>query len=323
MSYHLRLRLRLGAVVTVGLACVALPAGMATAQGIGPVEAVNDSATALQDTTLNVAAPGVLGNDQVLASEPGAPSYTTCPSVPGTGSNNGPADFQALAPRIVTNTGEGTLTLQLDGSFSFVPAAGFVGTTTFPYSLANIDELPQCPINPRVNATLTIEVVATANGSFDGTFTPVATPSGPCILVDTPTIEFGDVPIGSTEWVAPSGGRTTTLSSCSPIDQVVNGKVSAALGGGAGAGASSLDPTDNPVPSVSQYSYGVAVRNATAARPAAPGQVLTTVPSGVSTLQGGSGVVTIEHYLIGPAAGASVSGTGFQFAVTLVATVRA
>jgi hypothetical protein len=319
MSIHLRT----GALAAaVALTCTVVPVGLVVAQGIGPAEAFDDSATALQDTTLNVAAPGVLGNDQVLASEPGAPSYTTCPGDPGT-SGVDTLDFRSLAPRVVTNAGEGTLTLQLDGSYTFVPAAGFVGTTTFNYSLANIDELPQCPINPRLNATLTIEVVATANGSFDGTFTPVATPSGPCILVDTPTIEFGDVPIGSTQWVAPSGGRTTTLSSCSPIDQVVNGKVSAALGGGAGAGASSLDPTDNPVPSVSQYSYGVAVRSATATRPAAPGQVLTTVPSGVSTLQGGSGVVTIEHYLIGPAAGASVSGTGFQFAVTLVATVRA
>jgi hypothetical protein len=318
MSTHLRLRV--GALAAV-LTCMAVPAGLAIGQGIGPVEAVDDAAVALQDTTLNVAAPGVLGNDQVLASEPGAPSYTTCPGVPGTSATD-TLDFRDLAPRVVTNAGQGTLTLQLDGSYTFVPAAGFVGTTTFPYSLANIDELPQCPINTRVNATLTIEVVATDDGSFDGTFTPVSAQTGPCILVDTTTIAFGDVPTGSTAWAAPSGGRTTTLSSCSPTDQAVNGTVSAALGGGAGAGVLSLEPTNNPVPSVSQFSYGLAARGATAPRPATPGQVLTTVPSGVSTLQGGSGAVTIEHYLIGPAAGASVSGTGFQFAVTLVATVR-
>ena len=55
-----------------------------------------------------------------------------------------------------------------------------------------------CPINPGLSATLTIEVVATAAGSFDGTFTPVSAQTGPCILVDNSTIEFGDVPIGST-----------------------------------------------------------------------------------------------------------------------------
>lgn len=318
MSNHNRLRV--GAVAGA-LACAVIPAGLAIGQGIGPAEAVNDSAVALQDTTLNVAAPGVLGNDQVLASEPGAPSYTTCPGAPGT-TRADTLDFRSLAPRVVTNTGQGTLTLQLDGSYTFVPAAGFVGTTTFNYSLANIDELPQCPIRTNMNATLTIEVVATARGSFDGTFTPVAVQTGPCILVDTPTIGFGDVPIGSTAWAAPSGGTTTILSSCSPVAQEVSGTVSAALGGGAGAGALSLEPTANPAPSVSQFSYGVAARSATATRPAAPGQVLTTVASGVSTLQGGSGAVTIEHYLIGPAAGALVSGTGFRFAVTFVATAR-
>jgi hypothetical protein len=290
---------------------------LAIGQGIGPAEAVNDTAVALQDTTLNVAAPGVLGNDQVLASEPGAPSFEVCPAAPGY-----QGDYRSLSPRSVNEPGKGTLTISVDGSYRFVPAADFVGTVVFNYSLANIDELPQCPIRPNLSATLTIEVVAAARGSFDGTFTPVAVQTGPCILVDTPTIAFGDVPIGSTAWAAPSNGRTTTLSSCSPVPQEVSGTVSAALGGGAGAGALSLEPTANPVPSVSQFSYGVAARSATATRPAAPGQVLTTMASGVSTLQGGSGAVTIEHYLIGPAAGALVSGTGFRFAVTFVATAR-
>jgi len=321
MSIHLRLRT--GALAAaVALTCTAFPAGLAIGQGIGPAEAVNDSATALQDTTLDVTAPGVLGNDQVLASEPGAPSYTTCPSIPGA-SGTDTLEFRSLAPRIVTNVGVGTITLQLDGSYTFVPAPGFVGTATFPYSLANIDELPQCPVNPRLNATLTIEVVATAQGSFDGTFTPVSAQTGPCILVDTTTIAFGDVPSGSTAWAAPSGGRTTTVSTCSPTDQAVNAMVSAALGGGSGPSAVSLDPTADAVPSISQFSYGVAARGPTTTRPAAPGQVVTTVPSGVATLQGQSGSAIIEHYLVGPAAGTLVSGTGFQFAVTFVAIVRA
>ena len=318
MSFHLRLRA--GALVAaVALISTALPAGLASSQGIGPAEAVDDVATALQDTTLNVAAPGVLGNDQVLASEPGAPSYSTCPGVPGTSATDS-LDFRSLAPRVVTNTGQGTLTLQLDGSYTFVPAAGFVGSTTFPYSLANIDELPQCPINPRLNATLTIDVVATDDGSFDGTFTPVSAQTGPCILVDTTTIAFGDVPTGSTAWAAPTGDRTTTLSSCSPTDQAVGGFVSTALG--AGPGALSLEPTADPVPSIGQFSYGVATRAATAARPAAPGLVLTDEAAGFVALQRETGVVTIEHYLIGPAVGSPGAGTGFRFAVTFVATAR-
>ncbi len=316
MSIHLRQRA--GALAAaIALTSAAIPAGLAIGQGIGPVEAVNDVATALQDTTLNVAAPGVLGNDQVLASEPGAPSYELCTAAPGF-----EGDFRSLSPRIVNEPGKGTLTISVDGSYRFVPAPGFVGTVVFDYSLANIDELPQCPINPTVNATLTIEVVATDDGSFDGTFTPVSAQTGPCILVDTTTIAFGDVPTGSTAWAAPSGGRTTTLSSCSPIDQIVNGVVSTALGAGTGPSAPSLEPTANPVPSISQFSYGVAARDTTGARPAAPAPVLTTVPAGVVTLQRATGVATIEHYLIGPAVGTPGAGTGFRFAVTFVATVR-
>jgi len=318
MSFHVRT----GALAAAAaLTCTAFPAGLAIGQGIGPAEAVNDIAIAIQDTTLSVAAPGVLGNDQVLASEPGAPSYTTCPSIPGA-SGTDTLEFRSLAPRIVTNVGVGTLTLQLDGSYTFVPAPGFAGTATFPYSLANIDELPQCPVNPRLNATLTIEVVATAQGSFDGTFTPVSARTGPCILVDTTTIVFGDVPTGSTSWAAPSNAQTTNVSSCAPTDQFVNATVTPALGGGTGTSAVSLAPTDDAVPTINQFSYGVAARNATSSRPAVPGTVLTSVASEISSLQRQSGTLTIEHYLIGPATGTLVAGTGFRFAVTFIAIAR-
>ena len=231
-------------------------------------------------------------------------------------------EFRSLAPRVVTNAGQGTLTLQLDGSYTFVPAPGFVGTTTFPYSLANIDELPQCPINPRVNATLTIEVVATAQGSFDGTFTPVSAQTGPCILVDTSTIDFGDVPTGSTAWVAPTDGRTTTLSSCSPSDQVVDGGVSTALGGRCRAHC--VARSHRPILVHRSASSATAWRPEARPQPGPPVRhpILTTVPAGVVTLQRATGVATIEHYLIGPAAGTPGAGTGFQFAVTFVATVR-
>ena len=199
----------------------------------------------------------------------------------------------------------------------------FRSTAVFGYSLANLDELPQCPIGPNVNASLRIEVVAAATGSFDGTFTPITAQIGPCILVDTTTIGFGDVPTGSTTWAAPTGGQTTTLSSCSPTDQFVVGTASAALGPRVNpAGGLSLDPTSNPAPSVDQFSYGLAATGATATRPATPGQVLTTVPENVTTLQGGGGAATIQHYLIGPAAGTLATGTGLRFTVTFVAVVR-
>ena len=318
MSIHLHPRV--GAFVAVAaISCAVLPVGQALGVGgVGPADAVNDTAIVLQDTTLDVAAPGVLANDQILAGEPGAASYEVCLADPGF-----EGDIRALPPRVISQPGKGTLTLSGNGSYRFVPAAGFVGTAVFGYSLANVDELPQCPIRPNMNATLSIEVVATATGSFDGTFTPITAQTGPCILVNTTTIGFGDVPSGSTTWAAPTGGQTTTLSSCSPIDQFIAGTASAALGLRVNpAGAVSLDPTSNSAPSVDQFSYGLAATGVAATRPAAPDQVLTTVPASVTTLEGGGGTATIQHYLIGPAAGTLATGTGLSFAVTFVAVVR-
>src|SRR6185312_6602849 len=73
---------------------------------------VDDSYMMVQDTTLNVAAPGVLGNDQ---------------------GGNLTATPLAAAP---TAQG-GTVTLLADGSFSYTPPAGFVGTDTLTYTANN------------------------------------------------------------------------------------------------------------------------------------------------------------------------------------------
>jgi VCBS repeat-containing protein len=79
------------------------------------VTAANDAPTAAadaygtsEDTALTVAAPGVLGND----SDP---------------------DGDALSAVLVSGPSHGTLTLQVDGSFIYTPAANFNGTDDFTY----------------------------------------------------------------------------------------------------------------------------------------------------------------------------------------------
>ncbi len=70
--------------------------------------AVNNAFSTNEDTVLNVAPPGVLGNDL-------------------------DADGNALTAALVTTTANGTLALNANGSFSFTPAANFSGTTSFTY----------------------------------------------------------------------------------------------------------------------------------------------------------------------------------------------
>jgi VCBS repeat-containing protein len=70
--------------------------------------AVNDSYSTNEDTTLSVAAPGVLGNDTDV-------------------------DGNTLTAVLVSGPTEGTLTLNSNGSFSYTPNANFNGTDSFTY----------------------------------------------------------------------------------------------------------------------------------------------------------------------------------------------
>jgi VCBS repeat-containing protein len=71
-----------------------------------PPTAVNDSYTTPENTQLNVAAPGVLGND---------------------------IDDSPLTAVLVDDVTHGTLTLNSDGSFTYTPDTDYVGTDSFTY----------------------------------------------------------------------------------------------------------------------------------------------------------------------------------------------
>ena len=78
---------------------------------VAPV-AADDGYTTNENQTLNVAASGVLAND--------------------TDANGNP-----LTAALVSGVASGTLTLQADGSFSYVPAPGFFGSVTFTYQASD------------------------------------------------------------------------------------------------------------------------------------------------------------------------------------------
>ncbi len=88
------------ATVTVEVACVN-----------DPPDAVDDAYSGVEDTTLNVAMPGVLGND----TDPEAHSLSVS-SYDGTSANGG------------------SVSMNTDGSFSYAPAADYCGDDTFTYT---------------------------------------------------------------------------------------------------------------------------------------------------------------------------------------------
>lgn len=77
-----------------------------------PPAALDDAYNATEDTTLNVPAPGVLGNDT-------------------------DANGDQLSAHLVGGPSNGDLSLALDGAFTYVPDPGFLGTDAFTYTASD------------------------------------------------------------------------------------------------------------------------------------------------------------------------------------------
>jgi VCBS repeat-containing protein len=77
-------------------------------------EAIADSYTTDEDTSLNVSAPGVLGNDRKVTGK-------------------GAKTREPLTAYIVNSTVNGGLLLYADGSFEYIPDEGFEGVDSFTY----------------------------------------------------------------------------------------------------------------------------------------------------------------------------------------------
>ncbi len=95
-----------------------------------PPTAANDAYQTVQQATLSVAAPGVLANDS-------------------------DADGNPLTALLVSGPASGTLSLNADGSFTYVPVASFVGTSSFQY-------LAQDP-SAASSAAATVSITVLAN----------------------------------------------------------------------------------------------------------------------------------------------------------------
>ena len=121
--------------------------------------AVNDSYSTAKNTTLTVAAPGVLGNDT-------------------------DADGNALTAALVANVAHGTLTLGANGSISYVPTAGYSGPDSFTYQ-AN-----DGTINSNT-ATVSLTVTAT-NGAPVAVADSYSTPKNTSLVVAAPGVLAND-----------------------------------------------------------------------------------------------------------------------------------
>jgi hypothetical protein len=145
-----------------------------------PCVAVDDAYSTTVDTTLTVGPAGVLDNDYV------------CP------------DFSTL--QIGQPPFNGTATLQIDGSFEYVPDQAFVGQDSFTYYHMKLD-----------TNTFNYVAVAGAIVTIDVTETPATTPTSE--PGTTPTTEPGTTPTsepGTTPSIEPGAATTPAVAGPGP-----------------------------------------------------------------------------------------------------------
>jgi VCBS repeat-containing protein len=118
-TYHARDGLAQSAPVTVTLVVGAVN---------DAPDATGESFTLLEDGALTIAGPGILGNDNDI-------------------------DGDALAALLVLGPANGTLTLNADGSFTYVPNANFFGNDSFVYAASDGTLSSQATVSLRVNGT--------------------------------------------------------------------------------------------------------------------------------------------------------------------------
>ncbi|MES2657777.1 MAG: Ig-like domain-containing protein [Verrucomicrobiota bacterium] len=139
--------------------------------------AVTDSFSTFKNSPLTIASPGVLGNDSDAESNP-------------------------IAAVLVTSPGNGTLTLNASGGFTYTPNAGYVGADSFSYRASD------GTLNSNVaTATITINdvvSVALVNGSFESGFTGWTTTGNQNIQSAWPY-----APTDGTKLVGFNGANTT------------------------------------------------------------------------------------------------------------------
>jgi hypothetical protein len=115
--------------------------------------AVNDSFSTPQATQLNVAAPGVLGNDTLNGA-----------TIAGYGASSGVE--QTIVGNSTATSAGGTIRLNANGSLRYDPPASFSGNDTFRYVVSNSGGTSTATVTIAVQAGNAIDFTVTSPGFF-------------------------------------------------------------------------------------------------------------------------------------------------------------
>ena len=150
--------------------------------------AVADTYTTAEDTALVVTLPGILGNDSDV-------------------------DGDTITAVLVSDVSNGTLTLNADGSFTYTPAANFVGTDSFSYKV-NDSLLDSNTVTVEIDVTAVNDAPVANPLAFTvanaGVNTGTLTATDVDLPANTLTFSLLTAPTNGTVTVGPSGTYTYT-----------------------------------------------------------------------------------------------------------------
>lgn len=126
-------------------------------------DAVNDAFTVVEDTTLTVAAPGVLANDTDI-------------------------DSSSLTAVVVSGPAHGTLSLSNDGSLSYTPNANFVGSDSFTY-VANDGTVDSNVATVVISVTASNDAPVAVNDAYSAVEDTTLTVAAPGVLANDTDID--------------------------------------------------------------------------------------------------------------------------------------
>jgi len=148
--------------------------------------AVADAHTTAEDTTLNVPAPGVLGNDADVD--------------PGT----------TLTAVLDTNVSNGTLTLNANGSFTYAPNASFSGADSFTYH-ASDGSLSSNIVTVSITVTAANDAPVAVADAYSATEDTLLSVAAPGVLANDTDPDAGTTTL-TAELAATASNGTLTLN---------------------------------------------------------------------------------------------------------------
>ena len=208
-------------------------------------------------------------------------------AAPGFLANDADPDGDVLSMSQFSQPSNGVASAASNGSFTYTPAPGFVGRDSFVVTITDGFLTAQ--------QTVTIDVTNAP---------PPPPPSGPCVIVDTPDVELGEVALGS------SGAAPVTVRSCSDAPISLNVSVSNATR--TGSTETWIASTSTSIPLTSgEFSWTIQPPGGTQSPP------LGTAPAAVGpALAARAERVDIHRIRLGP----SGPGLGSRFTSTITYT---